>query len=174
MYGRQQNVDLMLQPKILVPDIADRPSFALDETGQYAFTSGYGIVLKSSRAESPKYVLGLLNSKLLDFYLKRISTPLHGGYFRYFTQFIKRLPVRAIDFSDRGDKARHDRMVALVERNLEWHKRLETSGDDIDREVNQRLIDSTDEAIDALVYELYGLTEKEIATVASGEPGTIE
>ena len=174
MYGRQQNVDLMLQPKILVPDIADRPSFALDETGQYAFTSGYGIVLKSSRAESPKYILGLLNSKLLDFYLKRISTPLHGGYFRYFTQFIKRLPIRAIDFSDRGDKARHDRMVALVERNLEWHKRLETSGDDIDREVNQRLIDSTDEAIDALVYELYGLTEKEIATVASGEPGTIE
>jgi len=174
IYGRQQNVDLMLQPKILVPDIADRPSFALDETGQYAFTSGYGIVLKSSRAESPKYILGLLNSKLLDFYLKRISTPLHGGYFRYFTQFIKRLPIRAIDFSDRGDKARHDRMVALVERNLEWHKRLEASRDDIDREVNQRLIDSTDEAIDALVYELYGLTEKEIATVASGEPGTIE
>ena len=32
-YGRSQNIDLMLLPKILVPDIADRASFALDETG---------------------------------------------------------------------------------------------------------------------------------------------
>jgi preprotein translocase subunit SecY len=38
--------------------------------------------------ESPKYILALLNSSVLDFYLKRISTTMRGGFFRYFTQFI--------------------------------------------------------------------------------------
>lgn len=33
-----------------------------------------------------------------------------------------------------------------------------------DREVLQRQIDATDRQIDRLVYELYGLTEEEIAT----------
>jgi len=39
-FGRNQNIDLMLLPKILVPDIADRSAFALDEAGDFAFTSG--------------------------------------------------------------------------------------------------------------------------------------
>lgn len=83
----------MTVPKILVPDIADRAAFALDEFGQYAFTSGYGITLKPSVQETLKFVLGLLNSKLLDFYLKRISTTMRGGFFRYFTQYIEQLPI---------------------------------------------------------------------------------
>ncbi len=49
-------------------------SFAWDEKGDYAFTSGYGIILKNNLQESIKYILGLLNSKVLDFYLKNIST----------------------------------------------------------------------------------------------------
>src|SRR6266498_2435430 len=57
MYGRQQNIDLMLVPKILIPDISDRAQFALDEKGEYAFTSGYGITLKDDSKLSPKYVL---------------------------------------------------------------------------------------------------------------------
>jgi len=34
-----------------------------------------------------------------------------------------------------------------------------------DRKLYQRQIEATDEEIDALVYELYGLTEEEIAIV---------
>ena len=105
VYGRQQNIDLMLMPKILVPDIADQAAFALDENGQYAFTSGYGITLKSNVQESLKFVLGLLNSKILDLYLKSVSTTLRGGFFRYFTQFVEQLPIRTINFSDRRQSA---------------------------------------------------------------------
>lgn len=59
-YVYPKNLDLMSTPKILVPDIADKPSFALDAAGQYAFTSGYGIVLNSSSKTSLTYILGLL------------------------------------------------------------------------------------------------------------------
>ena len=58
-----ENIDVMSTEKILVPDIADSASFALDETGEYTFTSGYGITIKNNRAESPKYIL-VLQSQL--------------------------------------------------------------------------------------------------------------
>jgi len=161
-YGRQQNIDLMLLSKILVPDIADRASFALDESGEYAFTSGYGITLKSTVAESPKYILGLLNSRLLDRYLKSISTTMRGGFFRYFTQFVEQLPIRRIDFSRSADKSYHDKMVELVERMLDLYKQLTVVKNPNDKTRIQRDIESTNRQIDQLVYELYDLTEEEI------------
>jgi hypothetical protein len=66
---------------------------------------------------------------------------------------------------DPADKARHDRMVSLVEQMLDLHKRLAAAQDAGERERLQRLIDSTDQQIDALVYELYGLTPEEITIV---------
>jgi type I restriction-modification system DNA methylase subunit len=164
-YIYPKNIDLMRTAKILVPDIADHASFALDETGEYAFTSGYAITLKSSVTESPKYILGLLNSKTIDFYLKSISTTMRGGFFRYFTQFIEQLPIRRIKFSDPTDKARHDKMADLVEQMLSLRKQLAAVKTPDDKTRLQRQIDATDHQIDLLVYELYGLGEKEILIV---------
>jgi hypothetical protein len=159
----------MLLPKILVPDIADRASFALDESGAYAFTSGYGITLTSTVRESPKYILGLLNSRLLDFYLKSVSTTMRGGFFRYFTQFIEQLPIRTINLSSAADKARHDKMVGLVDRMLEMNKKKHSgklAPSELDR--LEREIASTDQEIDELVYDLYGITDEERKIVEGG------
>jgi len=164
-YVYPKNLEVMKACKILVPDIANRGSFALDELGEYSFTSGYGIILKSDLKESVKFVLGLLNSKVLDFYLKRISTTMRGGFFRYFTQYLEQLPIRTIDFSDPADVARHDRMVALVEQMLALHKQLPEAGTPHEKTALQRRIEATDGQIDALVYELYALTEEEIGIV---------
>ena len=164
-YGRLQNIDLMLLSKILVPDIADRASFALDEAGEYAFTSGYGITLKQGVDESPKFVLGLLNSRVLDYYLKKISTVMRGGFFRYFTQYIEQIPIRRVDFANPTDKASHDRMVQLVEQMLDLNKQLPDAKTGHEKTHIQRQLDATDRQIDRLVYELYGLTEEEIAVV---------
>jgi hypothetical protein len=164
-YVYPKNIDVMQSAKILVPDIADRASFAIDDSGRYAFTSGYGITLKPDVPESAKYILGLLNSNTLDFYLKRISTTMRGGFFRYFTQFLTQLPIRPIDFANAADKARHDRLVALVDKMLALHRQLPAAHTAHDRDLIQRQIDATDRAIDALVYELYGLTAEEIRIV---------
>lgn len=100
MAGRQwygyiypKNLDVMLERKLLVPDIADRACFALDDDGQYAFTSGYGITVKDPKKHPLRLLLGLCNSRVLDFYWRRVSTPLRGGFFRYFSQFIAQLPI---------------------------------------------------------------------------------
>jgi len=153
-FGRKQNIDLMLLPKILVPDIADRAAFALDEKGDFAFTSGYGITFREGVRESTKYFLALLNSAVLDWYWRRISTPLRGGFFRYFTQFIEQLPIVPVDFSNASERAEHDALVSLVERILSA-KRAAPDADTtaLEREIDER------------VYRLYGLTADEIKLV---------
>ena len=112
--------------------------------------------------------MGLVNSKLLDYYLKQISTPMQNGFFRYFSQFIEQLPIRPIDFTNPADVQRHDRMVALVERMLSLHQQLAAAQTPTERSVLQRQIDATDHEIDRLVYELYELTEDEIKIVEGG------
>lgn len=78
---------------------------------------------------------------------------------------MKRLPIRTIDFSDPADVARHDKMVSLVERMLDMHKRLTETKAGHEKTLLQRQIEATDKQIDRLVYELYGLTEEEIKIV---------
>ena len=164
-YVYPKNIDVMSSTKILVPDIADRASFAYDEKGEYTLVSGYGIILKDTVSEESKYVLGLLNSRILDFFLKQVSTTLRGGFFRYFTQFIEQLPIRTINFDDSTDATRHDKMVGLVEHMMEL--KLKVTGITIptDRQLFQRQIEFTDRQIDELVYELYELTSEEIKIV---------
>jgi len=109
-----------------------------------------------------EYVLGLLNSKLIDAYLKSLSSPFSGGYYAYNRQYIEQLPMRTIDFSNREEKARHDEMVALVERMLELNKKKHSgklAPSELDR--LEREIAATDAQIDNLVYDLYGITAEE-------------
>ena len=48
---------------------------------------------------------------------------------------------------------------------LDLHSRLAKAKTDHERTVIERQIEATDGEIDRLVYELYGLTEEEIALV---------
>ena len=53
-------------------------------------------------------------------------------------------------------------MVGLVETMLKLHKDLPKAKTPHEQEYLQRQMVATDKEIDALVYELYGLTEEEI------------
>ncbi len=149
-----KNIDILQEPKLLVPDIAARASFALDERGIFAFTSGYGITLKPTTNLAPKFLLGLLNSRLLDLFWKQVSTPLRGGFYRYFTQFLSQLPIRLLNLSDAAERAQHDTFVNLVEHIL--------SAKAADPATDTTALEGE---IDRIVYDLYGLTQEEIKIV---------
>lgn len=56
-------------------------------------------------------------------------------------------------------------MVELVERMLALHKQLDAAKTAHDKTVIERQIAATDEEIDRLIYDLYGLTDDEIKIV---------
>jgi hypothetical protein len=166
-FGYPKSMTYFQKPKIIVPDYNNVPSFTFDSLGHF-YKTGYGIILGEAK-HSPLYILGLLNTRLLFQYLLAIGTTLRGGYVRFWTQYLEKLPIRPINFSDKKDKARHDRMVDLVERILNLHKKLPEAKTDHSRTLIQRQIEATDHEIDALVYDLYGLSEEEIKMVEEGE-----
>jgi type I restriction-modification system DNA methylase subunit len=166
-YGRDQALDVMPLPKIFTPDIAARASFSLDESGEVFFTGGvaggYGILVLPEY--SKEYVLGLLNSKLLEWMIRQTATQMRGGYYSFESRFIRNLPIRTLRLSEAADKAHHDKIVSRVERMLDLHTKLAAAKNPNDKTNLQREIEVTDRQIDQLVYELYGLTEQEVKSV---------
>ena len=155
--------DLLRKPKIIYACVAQRGTFVLDQEGTFVDKTCYFI------PSDDKYLLGLLNSRLMFYYFASIAVQRRGGYFQYLTQYVAQIPIRPINFSDPADVARHDRMVTLVEQMLELHKRLAARKSQSDRDLYQRQIDATDREIDKLVYELYGLTDEEIKVVEGND-----
>ncbi len=150
-------------PKIIFPDICKEPRFCLDRSGIYLANTAYCLGVDDL------YLLGVLNSQLFWFAISNISIPfgIRAGQYRYrlIYQYMEKVPIRVLNPSDSADKTRHDKMVALVERMLDLHKKLAAVKNPNDKTNLQREIEATDRQIDQLVYELYGLTEEEIEIV---------
>ena len=109
------------------------------------------------------YLLGCLNSRLLSWYFMRRSNIAQRDDFpKIVLKETRNLPIRPINFSDPADKARHDKMVELVDRILELNKQKH-SGKLAPSQVERvdREIAATDAEIDDLVYELCGITGEE-------------
>ena len=109
---------------------------------------------------------GFTNSKLLQSVFELQNPQMVEKIFAEIKViYVERLPIRKIDFSNPADKARHDRMIDLVERMLNSHKQLGAVNTDHQKTHLQRQIDITDAQIDKLVYELYELKRDEIIIV---------
>ena len=162
----------MEQTKILTPSIANSASYSLDLEESFLFCRKWWRwrwrIWNNPSNEDIKeyeYILGLLNSKLIDMYLKECSSRFRGGYFAYNKQYIEKLPIPKLNLTDTNDILLHDKMIELVEQMLKLHKDIDTARTPQSKELMQRQIDATDKQIDKLVYELYGLTEDEIKIV---------
>jgi len=90
---------------------------------------------------------------------------MRGGYFSFEARFIRGLPIPDIDMSNPSDRARHDKLVELVDKMLTLVPKLRAEENEAKKKTLQNAVDATDRQIDQLVYELYGLTEEEIALV---------
>jgi hypothetical protein len=83
---------------------------------------------------------------------------------------LEQVPVRVLDPSNAADKPKYDRMVALVEQMLLAQKQLPGAHSDADKDFYENKCVALDRQIDALVYELYSLTEDEIKIVEGAHP----
>ena len=168
-YSRIQNMCLHGQRKLVVPRLVYHLEAAYDSDGVWYLDNVDvgGIILKDSSEKNYKYVLGLLNSRLLDFYFQQFSAPFRGQYRSANRQFISPLPIKQTNPKNQGERQLHDRLVALVGRMLELQERLTAKGDmrDDERAQIEREIERADREIDDLVYDLYGLTQEERAIV---------
>lgn len=112
------------------------------------------------------FLLGCFNSRLLSwFFLQKSNIAQRDDFPKIVLKETRSLPFPKVDLKKPADKARHDKLVALVDKMLALTPRLRAATSESEKATLQNAVTATDRQIDALVYELYGLTPEEIALV---------
>jgi len=113
-----------------------------------------------------RYLVGLLNSRLLRFvYGRLVQESAQKAFPQVKVRSLRALPIRPIKADDPPDQKRHNRMVALVQQMLDLHKALAPAKTNPQQTTIRRQINATDRKIDQLVYRLYDLTVEETRMV---------
>ncbi len=153
-----------IKPKLLLRQTADSLVAAIDYRGIWFGRSVIAILLNSDQYRL-EYLLGLMNSA----YLNHLYHELVHEKGRVFAQVklskLNQLPIRTIDFADSADSSQHERMVQLVQQMTYILERSASARTAQERVALRRQADATQRQIDQLVYELYGLTDAEIANI---------
>jgi hypothetical protein len=173
-YSAPRNLELHDRAQIAVPLLADGGLFALIPKSSRGSicpmaSGGFTITLGADCSLKPEFVLGILNSKLSFWFLRQISNVFRGGWITCTKQYFGELPIVLLDFKKPADKSRHDKLVVLVDKLLGLMPKLRLATADSEKAVLQNAVTATDQQIDALVYELYGLTDEEIKLVEGGQ-----
>lgn len=152
--------------KIVIRQTGDSLIAALDTKQFIVRDNLYAVVTRAGNAINIKFILGALNSRLLNWYYQNIINPEKGEALAQVKRgHLAKLPFPVSALLTQKDKASHDKMVSLVDRMLSLNKQLPAAKTDHEKTALQRQTDAIDRQIDQLVYELYGLTEKEIRIV---------
>jgi len=174
-YVYPKNLASMSKRKLLTPSLGQRAEFCFDPKGDQFFVGsggggggGYGILLPDPKLY--EYVLGLLNSKLLDWYLQQITTPFHSGWFAYNKQFIDQIAIKLPTTA--ADKKLAERITQSVRAIMDAKAKLRAADTPFsgvkgrlkpaglsDRETKslESEVEAHERRIDESVFALYGV-----------------
>ncbi len=149
--------------KIVWTDMAKKSSFLWDDGKMFLNNTCYFIT------NANKYILAILNSNLMSFYLQQIASGLGDGAFRWFKQYVEKLPIPKITPQN---QAIAEKIVHLVEQILESKKSPSLAEGDLGGGLSNKNAKTTENSqtdtselesqIDHLTYALYALTPTEI------------
>lgn len=121
------------------------------------------ITLPKTTIPSASYLAGVLGSKFISFFIRSFYNEVNDSFPQIKVGQLKSLPIPSVEAV--SSKAIHDNIASLVEQMLSLHRQLTEARTNHEQTLLQRQIEANDRQIDALVYELYGLTEEEIKIV---------
>ena len=127
------------KPKLIYKDIAQELSFTYDDTGYYLLNTAYFI----NADDFNFYLLGILNSKLIDWYYRNISVQLGQKGIRHFTIYIEQIPVKV---PTEKEKTQIEKLVKQI-LNI---KKIDINAD----------IQEFENKINSLVYKMYKINDK--------------
>ena len=144
-------LDEFEKEKILYQEISYESSFSWDNNKMFVNQSCYII------SNANKYVLSLLNSKLINDYFRLISQTLGTGAFRWIKQYVEQIPIPKISSTEQKP------FIELVDCIITITK----DKDYLENPQKQAKVNEYEHQIDQMVYKLYNLTQEEIETVES-------
>ncbi|MGO8697686.1 MAG: Eco57I restriction-modification methylase domain-containing protein [Limisphaerales bacterium] len=149
--------------KLVVRQICERPTAGILRSP--VAVTGNIFTVRGSSLENELYLLGIINSRLTAFFWKTMFADFKESFPQVTIFSLEQLPICHLDLSNPAGKAKHRRMVQLVEQMLTAKKQLAGAQIDRDKEFYANRCDGLDRQIDAIVYEAYGLNAQEIRLV---------
>ena len=147
-FSRPQNLTEFEQIKIITPDLCARPEMTVDLQGStYHTTTIHSIIFNAKAPQNIYFLLGLLNSQVLRFFMTITGNEQRGGYHRYTPGYLKPFPI------PESTPAQQERIATLVKYVLAL-KRAKALHDAKNREYDI-IGNFFERLIDGLVYELY-------------------
>ncbi len=148
-----ESVDRYEKTKIIFPAIVKSASFTLDKNKHYS-NDKTTVILSEDL-----FLLGILNSKACDYFIKSIASTKQGGYFEYKPMYVSKSPIP--DATEKDKKSIQELVKTILTLNNELKEiKLQTKID----QIKQR-IEHAEDKINQLVYELYDLTSEEITVI---------
>jgi hypothetical protein len=120
----ERDKEIYTNPKILLPEIADSNKFTLDmaEPENYFNTKVKSLKTNDSDIDE-RTLLGVLNSKLIEFIYRGISPPKRGGYRAFKTGFMNELEVPETKSSEISEKVEEilelNQQISRINLNIE-------------------------------------------------------
>lgn len=153
-------------PHLLTPALAFSSQFALGNGSLFATgTAGVvGLVLRDDGTD-PRYLVGILNSSLLSYYITSHSPSYQGDFRKFSKPYLEHVPiVEQLQASKNGDD---EVIINLVDRLTDLAKQDVTRTTEHARTVHRRAIDGAQAELDATVASLYGLSSEQIKWLSS-------
>lgn len=159
IYPYPKNLSIMEEPKLIIPVLSLYPRLIYDNKGFYMTGGGGGPFYGLRPLEgdiSILYLMGVLNSKVFNFYVSKKSTQMRGGYFRYSKQYIEQFPIPLANDLE---------IIKNVEKIIRLNKELPIVKTPQEEKLLKLQIDKVVDDINIRVFELYNLTEEEIQNI---------
>ncbi len=108
-FSRRQNIEQFEQKKIMTSVLNKQSKFALDDGNDLVFVGGgnaggYGVTIPDGSFVSYEYLVAILNSRLLEWNLQKISSKFRGNYFSYGKKYIEKLPIIRSNYKEVFEK----------------------------------------------------------------------
>ena len=121
----------------------------------------FTIRAKNNSVELEKYVLAIINSKLIKYFWQTMFADFKNSFPQVTIESLSQIPIKQQELESDVAKALCD----LSNNMMELKEHLLVAKTDNEKEYLEKKCKGFDRQIDALVYELYGLTEEEINIV---------
>ena len=163
--SRPREARLFQDERLLVRQIPSKPPYSIlcSYTNEKLINDNNSMIIKLIQPDSRniKYIMGILNSRLISFWFVHTFGKMQRKIFPQFK--VKELSIFPI--KPYGDK---DKIPILVTDMIEMQDKYYSAKSESDKRLYQQKIELIDRQIDGLVYKLYGLTEEEIKVVEGG------
>jgi len=144
--------DSFEKDKIIWLSITDKPAFAYDNKGMHVTAPAY--ILTSN---CNKYLLTMLNSKVMEWYLDKVSSSTGQGTNQWSKMFVEQLPIPLLSEEKRKPfEVLADNLILLNDPN---------TPNIMEHASNEMISQQFEEVLNMMVYELYfeeHMKEKEI------------